>query len=310
MNTNTETAMIRAIIWILVTLKELEESNNELFIKAYKLDEEIKSEVTENQVTYFMPEFVEDTKRFISYSLGCMMGRYSLDHSGLIYAKSENSSFDVNLYSSFPADEDGILPLTDLDWGFKDDVTNRFEEFLKVLWGDDTLTENLKFVASAFSSKQNETPKETIRRYLSTKFFEDHLKIYKKRPIYWLVSSGKEKAFEGLIYLHRYHDGTLARMRNDYVIPLQGKVNSRITYLEEEISRGGSAVVIRQHQKNVDILKKKQLELAKFDELLRHYADQKISLDLDEGVKVNYGKFGTLLAKVKDITGIEPEELN
>jgi type II restriction/modification system DNA methylase subunit YeeA len=292
------------------TMKNLEEENNKLLIEAYDLEDELSPEVLEEQITLTGADRVEDTKSLISYSIGCMMGRYSLDQPGLIYAQSCNQNFDETFYLKFTADEDGILPLLDMDWEFEDDITLRFEEFLKVVWDEKTLFENLEFVAGAFSPKQNETPKDTIRRYLVSKFFDDHLKTYKKRPIYWLVSSGKEKAFEALIYLHRYNEATLARMRNDYVIPLQGKMNKRTVYLEDQVKQGGSASLVSQYQKEVDTIKKKQLELAKFDDLLKHFADQKISLDLDDGVKVNYGKFGTLLAKVKEITGEKPEELN
>jgi type II restriction/modification system DNA methylase subunit YeeA len=292
------------------TMKELEEDNNRLFIKAYGLEGELTADVPEEQITLARADKVVDTKKLISYAIGCMMGRFSLDQQGLVYAHSGNKDFNETVYSTFPADDDGILPLLDMDWEFEDDITLRFEEFLRVVWDEKTLFENMEFVAGAFNTKQNETPKDAIRRYLSSKFFDDHLKTYKKRPIYWLVSSGKEKAFEALIYLHRYNEATLARMRNDYVIPLQGKMNKRSAYLEDQVKQGGSASLIRQYQKEVDTIKKKQLELAKFDDLLKHYADQKISLDLDDGVKVNYGKFSTLLAKVKEITGKKPEELN
>jgi type II restriction/modification system DNA methylase subunit YeeA len=246
-------------------------------------------------------------KELISYAIGCMMGRYSLDEPGLIYAHSGNEGFDPSRYTTFPADEDGILPVMDDDW-FEDDATNRFEEFLKVAWSPETLDENLKFVADSLDPKRGEAPIDTIRRFISQKFFKDHhLKVYKKRPIYWLFSSGKQRAFECLVYLHRYNENTLARMRAMYVTPLQGKYNARIDYLDKEKDNAGSATATRKLQKELDTMRKKQQELREFDELLRHYADQRISLDLDDGVKVNYGKFGKLLAEVKAVTGSNPQ---
>ncbi len=158
--------------------------------------------------------------------------------------------------------------------------------------GTDTLNENLQFIAQTLKQKKSEEPEDTIRRYFSTTFFKDHQKTYKKRPIYWLFSSGKQKAFTCLVYLHRYNESTLPRMRSAYVTLLQGKFNARIDYLRTEINQASTASA-----------KKKQAELTKFDEELRHYADKRINLDLDDGVKVNYGKFGTLLAEKKTICG-------
>ncbi|SOB57195.1 conserved protein of unknown function [Pseudodesulfovibrio profundus] len=246
-------------------------------------------------------------KELISYAIGCMMGRYSLDEPGLIYAYNGNEGFDPSRYTTFPADEDGIVPVMDDDW-FEDDATNRFEEFIKAAWSPETLDENLKFVADSLDPKRGEASIDTIRRFISQKFFKDHhLKVYKKRPIYWLFSSGKKRAFECLVYLHRYNENTLARMRAMYVTPLQGKYNARIDYLDKEKDNAGSATAARKLQKELDTMRKKQQELREFDELLRHYADQRIPLDLDDGVKVNYGKFGKLLAEVKAVTGKKPE---
>ena len=190
----------------------------------------------------------------------------------------------------------------DQNW-FSDDATNRFVEFLKVAWPPEHLDENLKFVADSLKPKNNEAPVDTIRRYLSTGFFKDHLKTYKKRPIYWLFSSGKQRAFECLVYLHRYNEPTLSRMRSNYVTPLQGKFNARLDYLRTEKHAVNTVSAKKKIQKEIDLLKKKQAELSAFDIELRHYADMKISLDLDDGVKVNYGKFGNLLAEKKAVTG-------
>jgi type II restriction/modification system DNA methylase subunit YeeA len=287
---------------IFITSKNLEEENNRLFIGAYGLDNELSPDVPEDQITLARADREEDFKRLISYAIGCMMGRYSLDEPGLIYAHSGNEGFDQLKYKSFPADDDGIVPSMDMEW-FDDDAAVRFENFIKVAWSHETLEESLKFIAESLSTKKGEAPRDTIRRYFSNSFFKDHLKTYKKRPIYWLFSSGKLKAFECLVYLHRYNESTLSRMRNEYVTPLQGKFTARADYLQNEIDSAASASERNKLQKQLDILRKKQAELKSFDDELRHYADQRLKLDLDDGVKVNYGKFGNLLAEVNAITG-------
>jgi hypothetical protein len=299
-------------------MKELEEENNRLFVEAYGLQDELTPEFPEEEITLTInpkyryggnytdeelwQRFREDSvKELISYAIGCMMGRYSLDEPGLIYAHSGNEGFDPSRYKTFPADADGIIPAMDEEW-FSDDATNRFLEFLKAVWLPETLRDNLDFVAESLGQRKEESPIETIRRYLSNEFFKDHLRTYKKRPIYWLFSSGKYKAFECLVYLHRYNEAALSRMRSEYVTPLQGKLNARIEYLENEI-KSATTASSRKLQRELDLLKKKQGELSAYDDELRHYADMRIKLDLDYGVKVNYGKFGNLLAEVKTITG-------
>lgn len=284
------------------TMQQLETENNRFFIEAYGLQNELTPEVPENQITITNPDREADMKRFISYAIGCMMGRYSLDQSGLVYANCCSIGFDSTKYSTFTADDDGIVPAMDMDW-FQDDAASRFEQFLNVVWSPETLEENLKFVANSLIPKGGETARETIRRYISTQFYKDHLQSYKKRPIYWLFSSGKQRAFECLVYLHRYNESTLSRMRNEYVTPLQGKFSAQADYLANEINTTTSTAERNRLQKIFDTLRNKQAELATFDEQLRHFADQRISLDLDDGVKVNYGKFGNLLADVKAVTG-------
>ena len=283
-------------------MKDLEEDNNRLFIAAYGLQDELTPEVSEDQIILARADREKDCQRLISYSIGCMMGRYSLDEPGLIYAHAGNIGFNSIRYQTFPADADGIVPITDELW-FDDDAAKRTREFLLAVWGPETLEENLAWLAESLGKKGNETPEETIRRYLADKFYKDHMQTYKKRPIYWLFSSGKQKAFECLVYLHRYNEGTLARMRNEYVTPLQGKLSAQADYLKNEADAANSTAERNKLQKQFDTVKKKQAELSSFDDLLRHYADQRISLDLDDGVKVNYGKFGSLLAEVKAITG-------
>mgnify|MGYP001027059878 CR=1 FL=1 len=255
--------------------------------------------------------FREDTmQELVSYAIGCMMGRYSLDEPGLIYANSGNEGFDAlverGAYTKFPADDDGIIPLTDKEW-FADDAANRLVEFISVAWDKTHLEENLDFLAANLSPKKGEDSRDTIRRYLCDKFYKDHLQTYKKRPIYWLFSSGKQKAFQCLVYLHRYNESTLARMRTEYVIPLTAKLSAHIDNLESDKLASDSAAEIKKLEKEIKTLQKQQTELTEFDDKLKHFADMRIPLDLDDGVKVNYGKFGDLLADVKVIHGKKPD---
>ena len=300
-------------------MKRLEEENNCLFIDAYGLADELTSDVPIEHITLTVnpayryggnlseeeqwTRFRQDTmEELVSYAIGCMMGRYSLDAPGLIYAHSGNEGFDPNRYTTFPADDDGIIPLTDAEW-FDDDAANRLIKFFSVAWDAVHLEDNLTFLANNLSPKKNESSRETFRRYLCDSFFKDHLQTYKNRPIYWLFSSGKQRAFQCLVYLHRYNDGTLSRMRTEYVIPLQGKIAARIDQLKADAEKATSTSHRRKLEKERDTFLKQQTELHAFDEKLRHYADQRISLDLDDGVKVNYGKFGDLLAEVKAVCG-------
>ena len=317
------TAWITQNLETIAEMQHLEEENNRLFIDAYGLQGELTPDVPIEQITLtvnpayryggkFTEEeqwayFERDTmKELVSYAMGCMMGRYSLDAPGLIYAHSGGAGFDPSRYTTFPADPDGIVPLTDSDW-FEDDAAHRLIEFISVAWDATHLEDNLTFLASNLSTKKNEPSREALRRYLCDRFFKDHLQAYKKRPIYWLFSSGKQKAFQCLVYLHRYNEGTLARMRTEYVIPLQGMVASRIRQLDEDIAAVASTAHRKRLEKERAALVKQKPELLEFDEKLRHYADQRIGLDLDDGVKVNYGKFGDLLAEVKPVTGAKAD---
>ena len=302
-------------------MKCLEEENNRLFIDAYGLADELTPDVPLSQITLTVnpayryggklteeeqwTRFRQDTmEELVSYAIGCMMGRYSLDAPGLIYANSGNEGFESSRYPTFPADDDGIVPLTDTEW-FDDDAAQRLVEFISVAWDKSHLHANLDFLADNLSPKKGESSRDTIRRYLCDKFYKDHMQTYKKRPIYWLFSSGKQKAFQCLVYLHRYNEGTLARMRTEYVIPLTSKLSSHVEKLEQDKDASDATAEIKRLQKQIDTLHKQQAELSAFDEKLRHYADHRISLDLDDGVKMNYGKFGDLLAEVKAITGIK-----
>jgi type II restriction/modification system DNA methylase subunit YeeA len=283
-------------------IQKSEEGINRLFIDIYCLQNELSPDVPESQITLARADREKDSQRLISYSIGCMMGRYSLDEPGLIYANAGNIGFDASRYKTFPADADGIIPITNELW-FVDDASNRVREFVKAVWGTETLEENMDWLAESLGKKGSETPEETIRRYLSGSFYKNHLQTYKKRPIYWHFSSGKQSAFQALVYLHRYHEGTLSRLRAEYVVPLTGKMQSRIEMLEKDRDASSSTAARTKIAKQIESLKKKHVELLAYDEKLRHYADRRIQLDLDDGVKVNYGKFGDLLAEVKAVTG-------
>ncbi|EHO5920494.1 BREX-1 system adenine-specific DNA-methyltransferase PglX [Salmonella enterica] len=322
---------INTNIKLVETLLLIENTINNIFIDKLQLDKTIIKAVLQSEITLLcnpsyryknIQDHTDLTNKYytditidiLSYIIGCQMGRYSLDREGLVYAHEGNKGFaelvSEGAYKTFPADNDGILPLMDDEW-FDDDVTSRVKEFVRTVWGEEHLQENLNFIAEslclyALKPKKGESALDTIRRYLSTQFWKDHLKMYKKRPIYWLFSSGKEKAFECLVYLHRYNDATLARMRTEYVVPLLARYQANIDRLNELVdgASGGEATRLKRDRDN---LSKKFNELRSFDDRLRHYADMRISIDLDDGVKVNYGKFGDLLADVKAITGNAPE---
>lgn len=322
---------INTNIKLVETLLLIENTINNIFIDKLQLDKTIIKAVLQSEITLLcnpsyryknIQDHTDLTNKYytditidiLSYIIGCQMGRYSLDREGLVYAHEGNKGFAElvaeGAYKTFPADNDGILPLMDDEW-FDDDVTSRVKEFVRTVWGEEHLQENLEFIAEslclyAIKPKKGESALDTIRRYLSTQFWKDHMKMYKKRPIYWLFSSGKEKAFECLVYLHRYNDATLARMRTEYVVPLLARYQANIDRLNEQVdsASGGEATRIKRERDN---LSKKFNELRSFDDRLRHYADMRISIDLDDGVKVNYGKFGDLLADVKAITGNAPE---
>ncbi len=322
-------------------LAATEETINSRLIADYGLVEELTPHVPTSKMALDRPAPDEDIKRLISYSVGCMMGRYSLDKPGMNYAHGGNVGFDPGQYRTFPADPDGIVPVMEADW-FADDATHRFIEFLGVVWPGETLAtdehglntdqkdfrndsdpcsirvssvarsslleENLKFVADSLNPSRGEQPRDTIRRYLVTGFYKHHLQTYKRRPIYWMFSSGKQRAFQCLVYLHRYHEGTLSRLRTEYIIPLQGKIAQRIDQLAGDIPRATSTSHRTTLTRERDKLLKQQAELQAYDEKLRHHADMRIALDLDDGVKVNYSKFGDLLAEVKAVTGERYED--
>jgi hypothetical protein len=282
-------------------LRELETENNRLFIAAYGLEAELSPDVPDEQITLTRSDREDDIKRLVSYAIGCLMGRYSLDEAGLIFAGAGGEGFDPARYQTLCADADGILPVTDALW-FDDDLVGRVSEFLRAAYGPENFTQNLDFLAQSLRSKAGEVPEETLRRYLVSDFYRDHLRTYRNRPIYWLFSSGKEKAFGALVYLHRMNGGTLSRMRSEYVLPLLGRYGARIEQLAIDITET-AGTTRRAAEKELLKRRKQLLELQAFDERLRHRADEAWSLDLDNGVKVNYGKFADLLAEVKLVAG-------
>lgn len=308
--------------WRASTLEmmRLEKDNNSTLIGVYGLKSVLTSELPLEEITltcnpvyrygpgktdeeYEQLQRADTMKELISYAVGCMMGRYSPDTPGLQFA---GGTYDHDkacaAAPSFHPDADGILPVL-AEAYFEDDLTARFTEFLKATFGKDHLSENLRFVAEAIGIKGSESPQDAIRRFLANDFFKYHMRMYKKRPIYWLFSSGKEKAFQALVCLHRYTPSTLARMRTGYLHELQNKLRARIEDMEAGKDAATSTAQANRINRDLTKLRKQLEELRVFDEKLHHYADQRIEIDLDDGVKHNYGLFGDLLAEVKDVTG-------
>lgn len=275
-------------------LKENEEEINYIFNEVYEQKNELTPYVDEKDISIRIAELERDIKSFISYAIGCSFGRYSLDNSGLIFAGGE---FDHSLYNTYKADKDNILPILPGAY-FEDDIISRFLEFLEITFGKDTLNENLEYIANTLGKKKGESAKETIRRYFINDFFKDHLQMYKKRPIYWLFTSGKEKAFNCLIYIHRYDKSTLSRIRTDYLHEYQIRLDTERKELLSIIEGDYTTKEINNSKKELKTLEKKIEELKEYDELLHHMADMQIELDLDDGIAVNYEKFKGLVAKI------------
>lgn len=273
-------------------LKSNEEELNRIFIDIYGLQDELTPEVEDKDVTVRKADLGRDIRSFISYAVGCMFGRYSLDVDGLSYAGGE---WDASKYASFAADKDNIIPICDDEY-FEDDIVGLFVKFVKTVYGADTLDENLKFIADALGGKGQ--PKDVIRNYFLSDFYSDHCKIYQKRPIYWLFDSGKKNGFKALIYMHRYKPDIIARMRTDYVHEQQGRYRTAIADLESRIANAdtGSRVKLT---KQLTKLQNQAEELRVYEEKIHHLADQMIRIDLDDGVKHNYAIFQDVLAKIK-----------
>ncbi|WP_241739132.1 BREX-1 system adenine-specific DNA-methyltransferase PglX [Anoxybacillus flavithermus] len=277
-------------------LQKNEEELNRIFIDLYGLQDELTPEVPDEEVTVRRADRVRDAKSFLSYCIGLMMGRYSLDVEGLAYAGGE---WDASKYKTFQPDKDGIIPLTETAY-FEDDVITRLQELLILMFGEETLAENLRWLAESLTMKNNETPTERLRRYFFDEFYADHCKMYQKRPIYWMAESGSKKGFRALFYLHRYTPETLATMRFTYVQNLQEKLRQEQKRLEQDlINPDLSAAMKKRYEKQLKQIRDQQEELVEFDKKLAELANQRIALDLDDGVVVNYEKLKTILAKIK-----------
>ena len=274
-------------------LKANEEELNRIFIDIYGLQDELTPEEEDRDVTVRKADLGRDIRSFVSYAVGCMFGRYSLDVDGLAYAGGD---WDSSKYKTFIPDKDAIIPITDDEY-FTDDIVGRFVEFVKVVYGADTLEENLKFIADALEEKGS-TSREVIRNYFLSSFYKDHLKTYQKRPIYWLFDSGKKNGFKCLIYMHRYQPDTIARIRTDYVHEQQARYRTAISGLERQINGAPTSERVRLN-KQLTKLKDQAEETRLYEEKIHHLADQMISIDLDDGVKHNYAIFQDVLAKIK-----------
>jgi type II restriction/modification system DNA methylase subunit YeeA len=306
----SETYAKLRIYWKEITLEmqRLEEENNHIFIEAYGLEDELTPEVSLSEISLTCNPYyryngdrseeeleallLTDTiKEFISYAVGCMFGRYSLDKPGLVLANQGEKIGDYLEQvpePSFMPDADNIIPILEDEY-FEDDIVGRFKEFLKMTFGEDTLSENLDFIAEALGGNGKKSSEAVIRDYFLKSFYKDHVKMYKKRPIYWLFSSGKGKAFNALIYMHRYNKETLAMMRTDYLLELEGKLDAKREMIKSDI--GKDAQEKARLGKMID-------EIMEYDELLKNKADEYIEIDLDDGVKVNYEKFEGLVEKI------------
>ena len=290
-------------------LKANEEELNRIFIDIYGLQDELTSEVEDKDVTVRKADLQRDIKSLLSFAVGCMFGRYSLDVEGLAYAGGE---WDSSKYQSYIPDEDNVIPITDEEY-LDDDIVSRLCDWLKVVYGADTLEENLDYIAKALGNKGS-TSREIIRNYFLNDFFKDHCQTYSvtgsgKRPIYWLFDSGKQNGFKALVYLHRYTPDTIGNLRIDYLHKMQRVYESEINRMQDMMDHSGNAREVAAASKRKDKLAKQLKECREYDEKISHLALSRIELDLDDGVKVNYrklqtaqdGKFYEVLADSKNI---------
>lgn len=304
-------------------LKENEQKINEIFIDIYGLKDELTPEVEDKDITIRKADKEREIKSLISYAVGCMFGRYSLDKEGLIYAggdfyeiykkckKTDGGWAGVSLSNykvlndngqeidlSFEVDNDNVIPITDEAY-FSDDIVERFKTFISVVYGEKTLNENLDFIAETIGKKGTETSEDTIRRYFVNDFFNDHVKTYQKRPIYWLFDSGKKNGFKALVYMHRYNENLIPKVRLDYLHRMQTTYEKLLTDVNDKLTSELSMTDKKEAQKRQADLNAKLQEIREYDEKIAHIANQRISIDLDDGVKVNYDKFKDILAKIK-----------
>lgn len=291
-------------------LKANEEEINRIFIEIYGLQDELTPEVADKDITvhriYDTKEDIPESMKgsnytrtmrdeivsLISYTVGCMFGRYSLDVEGLAYAGGE---WDDSKYITFQPVKDAILPICDDDY-FENDITSKFIKWVETVYGTDTLEDNLKFIADALGGKGSS--REVIRNYFLNDFYVNHCKVYQKRPIYWLFDSGKKGGFKCLIYMHRYQPDTIARIRTDYVHEQQSRYRTEIENLAQRIAVAATSERVKLN-KQLKKLQDQEQELFTYEEKIHHLADQMISIDLDDGVKRNYAIFQDVLAKIK-----------
>ena len=272
-------------------IKKNEEALNKLFIEIYGLQDEMYPEVKDKDITVRKADLNRDIKSLISFAVGCMFGRYNLWHAGLAYAGGE---FDLSQYDRFPADKDNIIPICDDEY-FEDDIVARFIDFIRIAYGEKTLEENLRFISNALGGKGS--PREIIRSYFINDFYADHLRVYQKRPIYWLFDSGKKNGFKCLIYMHRYQPDTIARIRTDYVHEQQARYRTAVADLENQINGASTSERVKL-SKQLTKLQEQATELRVYEEKIHHLADQMIKINLDDGVKHNYGILKDVLAKM------------
>ena len=257
---------------------------NKIFSKIYGIN--LNCDVKDDSISVNNVNYTSDIKSFISYAVGCMFGRYSLDNEGLQFAGGE---FNIDNYHKFIPDDDNIIPVLDSEY-FEDDIVNRFVEFVKICFGEETLEENLDFIANALA-KNKKPSREKIREYMLKNFFNDHKKTYKKCPIYWQFSSGKENGFNCLVYMHRYEPSLVARIRTDYLHKTQKAIEQAIANCDNIINHSSSNTEVTKATKEKSKLQKQLKETQEYDEALAHIANQNIKINLDDGVKVNYAKF-------------------
>lgn len=277
-------------------LKASEEELNRIFIDIYGLQDELTPEVEDKDVTVRQADLQRDIKSLISYAVGCMFGRYSLDEDGLVYAGGE---WDNSKYDTFIPDEDNCIPITDEEY-FEDDIVGLFCAWLKKVYGEDTLEENLDFIANALGNK-GKTSREVIRNYFLTDFIKDHIKTYQKRPIYWLFDSGKQNGFKALVYMHRWSADTIGNVRVEYLHRIQRVYEKEITRMQEIIDNSNDNKEISNATKRKEKLQKQIKETKDYDAKIAHLALSRIDIDLDDGVKVNYEKVQTADGKKMQI---------
>ena len=268
-------------------LKSNEEELNRIFIDIYGLQDELTPEVEEKDVTVRRADLTRDIKSLVSYAVGCMFGRYSLDSEGLAYAGGD---WDGSKYKTFIPDPDNCIPVTDEEY-FRDDIVVRFVDFIRTVYGADTLEENLTFIADALGTRGN-TSRERIRNYFLNDFIKDHIKMYQKRPIYWMFDSGKQNGFRALVYMHRWNADTTGNVRVEYLHKLQRIYENEIRQ-SQDVAETGSGREVSAAQKRIEKLTKQLKETHDFDEKIAHLALSRIDIDLDDGVKVNYEKVQT-----------------